>query len=76
MPFAVEETAHVNVWKNRLAELGPPVGPWLRDLKQAVIANAPGDHPVRIGSSGNREMPLGSMRDAVKVTAGQRIGLF
>src|SRR5690349_10812857 len=31
--FALEESAHVNVWKNRLAERGLPVGPWLRDLK-------------------------------------------
>ena len=73
LAFAIEETAHVNVWKNRLEELGLPVGPWLRDLKQAVIANAPDDHPVRIGSSGNREMPLGSLRDAVKIRAGQKI---
>ena len=30
--FAVAEAEHVNVWKNRLAELGLPVGPWLRAL--------------------------------------------
>ena len=60
MAFAVEETIHVNVWKKSLAELRLPAGPWLRDLKQAVIASAPDDHPVRIGSSGNREMLLGS----------------
>src|SRR5438874_12440680 len=35
--FAIEESAHVNVWKNRLAELGLSVGPWLRELKRAVI---------------------------------------
>jgi ribonuclease Z len=33
LAFAVEEKMHVNVWKNRLAELGLPVGPWLKDLK-------------------------------------------
>ena len=35
--FAIEEAAHVNVWKNRLSELGLPVGPSLRELKRAVI---------------------------------------
>ncbi len=45
--FAVEEKAHVNVWKNRLTELGLPVGPWLKELKDAVIRGAPDDQPVR-----------------------------
>jgi ribonuclease Z len=27
LAFAIEETAHVNIWKNRLTELGLPVGP-------------------------------------------------
>jgi ribonuclease Z len=35
--FAIEEKAHVNVWKNRLAELGLAVGPWLKTLKDAVL---------------------------------------
>src|SRR5205823_761047 len=39
--FAIEESVHVNVWKNRLADLGLPVGPWLRDLKRAVIEERP-----------------------------------
>ena len=50
LAFAMEETAHVNVWKNRLAELGLPVGPWLRELKRAVIENRPDEDLVRIGS--------------------------
>ena len=58
---------------NGLEELGLPVGPWLRELKQAVIANRPDDNPIRIGASGNREMPLGLLRDTVKVAAGQKI---
>jgi ribonuclease Z len=44
--FAIKECAHLNVWKNRLAELGLPVGPWLRELKRAVIENMPDDHPI------------------------------
>jgi ribonuclease Z len=45
--FAVEEKMHVNVWKNRLAELGLPTGPWLKVLKDAVLTDAPDDAPIR-----------------------------
>jgi ribonuclease Z len=74
--FAIEETAHVNVWKNRLAELALPVGPWLRELKRAVIGNKPDDYPIRIGAPltpDMREMPLAALRSVLTVTPGQRI---
>ena len=75
--FAMEEAAHVNVWKNRLAELGLPVAPWLRELKQAVIEGRPADHKIRIrsrdGSSDARELPLAALMDVVTITPGQRI---
>jgi len=47
LAFAVEEKTHVNIWKNRLAELGVPTGPWLRDLKQAILSGAPPETPIR-----------------------------
>jgi ribonuclease Z len=47
LAFAVEEKTHVNVWKNRLAELGLPTGPWLKELKEAAVRGAPDDTPVR-----------------------------
>jgi ribonuclease Z len=72
LAFAIEEAAHVNVWKSRLADLGLPVGAWLRELKHAVIENRPDDDPVRVADS--RIMPLGALRSAVTVTAGQKIG--
>ena len=75
--FAIEEAFHVNVWKNRLAHLGLSVGPWLRELKRAVIENRPDDHPIRLGSpldvSNMREVPLGTLRSALTVTPGQKI---
>jgi ribonuclease Z len=78
LAFALEETAHVNVWKNRLADLVLPIGPWLRDLKHAVIENRPDDHPILVGSQSKtgfaREMPLGRLRNLYNVTPGQRIG--
>jgi len=75
--FAIEETAHVNIWKNRLAELGLPVGSWLRELKRAVIAGGADDHPIRVGSRSKldeRTMLLGELRSVVTVTPGQKIG--
>jgi ribonuclease Z len=78
LAFAIEETVHVNVWKNRLAELGLPVGSWLRGLKRAVIEGRPDDHPVQIGSrstiSDVQEMPLAALRAVLTVTPGQKIG--
>jgi ribonuclease Z len=76
--FAIEEAAHVNVWKSRLAERGLPVGPWLRELKRAVLAGATDDFPIRIAdrnrSSAPWALPLGALRDVVTVTPGQKIG--
>src|ERR1039458_5233794 len=76
--FAIEEAAHVNIWKNRLTELGLPLGPWLRELKRAVIENRPSDHLIRIGSRPTspdvRELPLGTLRSVLTVTRGQKIG--
>jgi ribonuclease Z len=78
LAFAIEETAHVNVWKNRLAEMGLPVGPWLHELKRAVIENRPDDDLVRVGLSStapsDRMMRLGALRSAITVTPGQKIG--
>jgi ribonuclease Z len=75
--FAVEEVAHLNVWKSRLFHRGLPVGPWLRDLKAAVMAGRPADHPVRVpagaGSAGMREMPLADLSELLTVTPGQKI---
>jgi ribonuclease Z len=77
LAFAIEEAAHVNVWKNRLAQSGLPVGPWLRELKRAVITNRPDDYSIRVGSrlmtSGEQGMPLGRLRDVLTVTPGQKI---
>jgi ribonuclease Z len=76
--FAIEEPIHVNVWKNRLAELGLPLGPWLRDLKRFVLEGRPDDHLVDISPRGTEKaipgMPLGRLRSAVKITQGQKIG--
>jgi ribonuclease Z len=75
--FAVQEEAHVNVWKSRLDERGLPVGPWLRELKRAVVENKEDDYAIRVAPASNaadsRAVRLGELRSAVTVTPGQKI---
>lgn len=77
--FAVEEPAHVNIWRNRLAELGLEVGAWLQDLKRAILAGAGDDSRIRAwwrrdGVEHERILPLGTLRrEAVRVVPGLRI---
>jgi len=77
LAYAIEETAHVNVWKNRLAEMGLPVGPWLRELKRAIVCKQPDDYPIQIDSLPTkkvlRELPLGVLRRLATTTPGQKI---
>jgi ribonuclease Z len=77
LAFAIEEATHFNVWKSRLAEMRLPVGPWLRDLKRAVIENRPDDYPIRIDRlaprSEARVEPLAVLRKALTATPGQKI---
>jgi ribonuclease Z len=79
LAFAVQEAMHVNVWPNRLAELGLEPGPWLRDVKRAILAGSPDDTPVTARAtaatgSGNRTIELGTLRDAtLQLVPGQKI---
>lgn len=77
LAFALQERAHVNIWKSRLAELKLPVGPWLRELKRAVAEGLPDDHIIKLPPSERspeRAMPLGALRAVLTVTQGQKIG--
>lgn len=74
--FALQERAHLNVWKTRLIERGLPIGPWLADLKRAVAQNRADDHLIRVGAartSHGRPIPLGELRDVLTITPGQKI---
>jgi len=80
LAFAVEEKAHVNVWKNRLDQLGLPTGPWLRELKQAVLRGEP-DHTTfrawwrEAGELRERIFPLGRLKEELlEIVPGQKIG--
>ena len=79
LAFALEEAMHVNVWKNRLAEIELPTGPWLRTARRAILAGAPDDTPIEIRWNdhvGRHEhvRPLGEVRAAFECVPGTRIG--
>lgn len=77
--FAIEEKTHVNVWKNRLAGLGLPVGPWLKELKDAVARDAPDATPVRAWwrdreGMHERMFPLGTLKaEVLRRVPGEKI---
>jgi ribonuclease Z len=48
LAFAIEEKARARVAKDRLAALGLSTGPWLRDLKLAILSAAPAHTPIRL----------------------------
>jgi len=77
--FALEEKARVNVWRNRLAEMGLAVGPWLNELKRKVAEGAPDDAPVRAwwrdrDGAHERFVPLGELKaKALSIAAGSKL---
>lgn len=78
LAYALQEQAHVNVWKNRLQDLGLPVGPWLRDLKQAVLRNESGQWQMRVvwnekGEQLERLVSLAELKDTLRIVPGQKI---
>ena len=77
--FALEEKAHVNVWKNCLAEMGLPMGSWLRELRQAVLRGEPDDSLFRVWWRENQQiremhLPLGQLKSRIlRIVPGQKI---
>ena len=43
LAFCLQEKSHLNVNKVKLQEMGFPVGPWLKELKEAIRAEKPDD---------------------------------
>jgi ribonuclease Z len=79
LAFALHEKQHINVWKNRLEEMGLPTGPWLQDLKRAVRAGEADDKPFRVSwrdrqGMHERIIPLGELRrEVLRFVPGQKI---
>ncbi len=69
--YALEEARHVNVWKSRLADRGLAVGPWLKGLKAAVLADAPPDTPI--ATPAGERLLARELMDCVRITPGVRL---
>jgi len=79
LAFALAEPKHVQIWRNRLDAMGLGTGPWLRSLKDAVLADAPDATSIvarwrtPLGSV-ERILPLGLLRrEVLEVVPGQRV---
>jgi len=77
--FAFEEHTHLNVWKNRLDELGLPTGPWLTELKHRVRTGQPDDATLDVTwrtreGSRTESFSLGELkRRVLESVPGQRV---
>jgi len=71
LAFVLEEKAHVNIWKNRLAGMGLPVGHWLQGLKRAVLEGRPPDTPI--AAPDGRTLLLSALMPCVRLTPGLKI---
>ncbi|OGI42796.1 MAG: ribonuclease Z [Candidatus Muproteobacteria bacterium RBG_16_64_11] len=77
--FALEENQHLNVWKNKLDELGLPPGPWLQEFKHAVRRGLPPETRFRAwwradGRTHERWFALGALEaTALRIVPGQKL---
>ena len=79
LAFALEESVHVSVWKNRVTALGLPTGPWLGEAKRLLLAGAGDDAPVEIRWRDHDGLhlhtrPLGELRHVFEFIPGRRLG--
>jgi ribonuclease Z len=70
--FTLSEPVRINVWRNRVKERGLPLGAWLKTLKAAVRDHL--DDDATIALPNGEDAPLGTLRELVSMTPGQRIG--
>jgi ribonuclease Z len=70
--FTVSEPVRINVWRNLVQDHGLPLGAWLKTLKAAVRDRL--DDAVLIPLPNGENAPLGTLRELVSMTPGQRIG--
>lgn len=72
LAFAVREPRRINVWRNRVEEMGMTPGPWLEELKEAIRCGLPRSHPIHLPSGEHR--PLEALMHLVSETPGEKLG--
>ena len=78
--FSLEEKLHVNINKARLETMQVVEGPWLNDLKHAVLAGKPDDYSFEVpfrrdGKPGIEQFTLGELKEGlIDFFPGQKVG--
>ena len=79
LAFALEERAHINVWRNKVEGMGLAIGPWLRAFKEATLRGAPDDTLIEVVWSDPQpkqpsRLPLSLLKtEIMKITSGRKI---
>jgi ribonuclease Z len=79
LAFALQERAHINVWRNKLESAGLAAGPWLGAFKAAILRGAPDETAIEIawadrGDAKPPTLPLGTLKhDISRITSGRKI---
>jgi ribonuclease Z len=78
LAFALEERFHINVHKERLAERGLSIGPWLKEMKEALWRGESGEFRLKVlregrGGVEEKEISLEDLKETVTLTPGQKI---
>jgi len=80
LAFRFEERQRFNILKTVLQEMHLPTGAWLMTLKEHLLNGDADETPVRIWSRNQpdgaeeRWLPLGELKQVVKISPGLRIG--
>jgi ribonuclease Z len=79
LAFALAEKSHLNIDTSVLERRNLQPGRWIDAMKRAIRANAPDDRPIAAlvrdnGTVGEQQIPLGSLRELVIESRGQKIG--
>jgi ribonuclease Z len=78
LAFALEERFHINVHKERLAERGLAIGPWLKEMKEALWRGESGEFRLKVPRERREgveetEFSLEDLKETVTLTPGQKI---
>ena len=78
LAFALEERFHINVHKERLSERGLSIGPWLKEMKDALWRGDSGNLCLKVPLEGGggveeKEFSLDDLKETVTLTPGQKI---
>ncbi len=72
LAYLLEERFHININKDRLDKLGLPVGPWLREAKDALWQGLPDGSEIEVRQG--LRLELGQLRrELVTITRGRKI---